>query len=283
MTAPEAVPDPIVAGNERIRDTAKWFIAGLAAVGAALIAGSQLSSIGRLEVGWPTSVATARLWVAVSGAVLALAAVVFAITGAVRVLLPVGVLIADLAENWATPEPRFCRAVEFFRRRPKYLQGVAGPQELIDRRQALVDQLGKPGADPNLDRKIAAMDQRVDAIESMASHETLAATFDRCLRRLLVASAVVAAGVVAFAWAANPPAKTVTADLRNARLTGAFLRDADLRNAKLDGADLTGADLTGADLTGASLVKVVWSRTTCPDGSVSDANGQTCKGHLRAD
>jgi uncharacterized protein YjbI with pentapeptide repeats len=91
---------------------------------------------------------------------------------------------------------------------------------------------------------------------------------------------VAAIGIVAFAWAANPPAKTVTADLRGAKLTGAFLRDADLRNARLDGADLTGADLTGADLTGASLTKVVWSRTTCPDGSVSDENAGTCQGHL---
>jgi Pentapeptide repeats (8 copies) len=282
MTAPDIERDPIDAGNERIRDTAKWFIAGLAAVGAALIAGSQLSSIGRLEVGWPTNVATARLWVAVAGASLALAAVVFAITGAVRVLLPVGVLIADLAENWVKPQPGLLRTVRFFQRRPKYLQGVADPQELIDRRQGLVDRLGTPEADSDLNQKITAIDQRIQAIESMANHETLAATFDSFLRRLLAAGIVVAVGIVSFAWAANPPAKIPTADLRHARLTGAFLRDADLRNARLDGADLTDADLTGADLTGASLVKVVWSHTTCPDGTVSDANAGTCGGHLRA-
>ncbi|MBG0565506.1 pentapeptide repeat-containing protein [Actinoplanes sp. NEAU-A11] len=144
----------------------------------------------------------------------------------------------------------------------------------------MVAQLGKPGADPRLRERIEAMDRRIEAVEDVASHEALKATFERCLRRLLVAALVAAIGIIAYAWAANPPPKTVTADLRNARLTGAFLRDADLRNAKLDGADLTGADLTGADLTGASLVKVVWSRTTCPDGTASDENGDTCQGHL---
>ncbi|WP_230859775.1 pentapeptide repeat-containing protein [Actinoplanes aureus] len=282
MTAPdlEPTPSPLVLANQRIRDTAKWLIASAAGVGAALIAGSQLAGIGRLDVGWPTSAATARLWVAGAGALLGLGAVVFAIAGAVRVLLPMQVLVSDLADNWDDPSPRLRPVVEFLKRRPKFLQGTKSPGELISRRAGMVAQLGKPGADPRLRERIEAMDRRIEAVEDVASHEALKATFERCLRRLLVAALVAAIGIIAYAWAANPPPKTVTADLRNARLTGAFLRDADLRNAKLDGADLTGADLTGADLTGASLVKVVWSRTTCPDGTASDENGDTCQGHL---
>ncbi|MEU4424692.1 pentapeptide repeat-containing protein [Actinoplanes sp. NPDC024001] len=281
--APEPEQPPLVLANQRIRDTAKWLIASAAGVGAALIAGSQLSSIGRLDVGWPTSLATVRLWVAAAGALLALAAVVFAIAAAVRVLLPVQVLISDLAENWDTPTPQLRPVIAFLRRRPKFLQGTSSPGELISRRAGMVAQLGKPGADPRLRDRIESMDRRIEAVEDVASHEALKATFERCLRRLLVATLLAATGVVAFAWAANPPAKTVTADLRNAKLSGAFLRDADLRNAKLDGADLTGADLTGADLTGASLVKVTWSRTTCPDGSLSEENNNTCQGHLQPD
>jgi hypothetical protein len=282
VTAPETRQSPLAAANQGIRDTAKWLIASAAAVGAVLIAGSQLSSIGRLEAGWPTSAATARLWVAAAGALLGLAAVVYAIATAVRVLLPVQVLISDLAENWAQPTPGLAPVVGFFRRRPKFLQGFATPAELIDRRDALVAALGEPDADPRLPDRIQALDRRIEAVEDVANHEALKAAFERCLRRLLVAAVLATAGIIAYAWAANPPARTVTADLRNARLPGAFLRDADLRGAKLDGADLTGADLTGADLTGASLVKVVWARTTCPDATVSDANGGTCQGHLRA-
>ena len=124
------------------------------------------------------------------------------------------------------------------------------------------------------------MDQRVTAIERMANHQALRSDFGRTLRLMLPATAVVAFGIVAFAWAANPPPAAPGADLRNSRLTGAFLRDADLRNAKLDGADLTRADLTGAKLEGASLVGVVWRDTVCPDGSNSRDNTGTCAGHL---
>ena len=58
-----------------------------------------------------------------------------------------------------------------------------------------------------------------------------------------------------------------------AKLSGADLTGADLFFATLTGADLTGADLTGADLTDAAMEAVIWSNTTCPDGSNSDTNG----------
>ncbi|RIV37650.1 hypothetical protein D2L64_15000 [Micromonospora radicis] len=115
----------------------------------------------------------------------------------------------------------------------------------------------------------------------MANHEALKATFERALRRVFLATIVSGAGIVGFAWAANPPSPPAGADLRNARLIGAQLRDVDLRGAKLDGADLTGADLRGADLTGASMIQVTWSNTICPDGTLSDADGGTCQGHLQ--
>lgn len=273
MTAPEQPPpDPLAAGNQRIRDAAKWLIASSAAVGAALIAGSQLSSIGRLDVGWPTSIPTARLWVATAGVLLGLTAVAYVIWTAVAVLLPVLVLISDLKEHWDEPSPAMRPVVGFFREHRKFLQGVDTPAELIDRREELIRQRATD--------EIAKADQRIQAIEDMANHQILKAMFQRSLRRLLAAAALIAIGIVAFAWAANPPPKPATADLRGARLAGAVLRDADLRGAKLDGADLSRADLTGADLTGASLTGVTWSATICPDGSNSDENGRTCRGHL---
>jgi hypothetical protein len=271
VTAPSEI-SPLDAANQRIRDTAKWLVASSAAVGAALIAGSQLASIGRLDVGSP------RLWVAGAGAMSALAAVVFAVWAAVRVLLPVQVLISDLASHWEKPAPSHRAVVAFFRRQPKFLQGTASPGELITRRAELI---GRLATDPAARPAIEALDRRIEAVEDVANHEALKAEFGRCLRRLLFAVMVAFLGILAYAWAANPPAKTPTADLRNTRLQGAFLRDADLRNAKLDGADLTDTDLTGADLTGASLLKVRWHNTTCPDGTDSDTNGGTCQGHLR--
>jgi Pentapeptide repeats (8 copies) len=277
VTGPQPAPDPIEQANQRIRDAAKWLIASTAAVGAALLAGSQLSSIGRLDVGWPATVATARLWVAVAGALLGLTAVVFVIWTGVRLLLPRFIPVADLAAAWDAPHGTMRPVVAFFRRQPKYLQGFDSPALLIDHRAGLVAQLAGGAA---VGEKVADADRRITAVEDMANHRVLEAEFRSTLRRLLPATACVALGIVAFAWAANPAPRVVTADLRNARLVNATLRDADLRNARLDGADLTGADLTGAHLDGASLVAVVWRRTVCPDGTGSDEHGDTCAGHL---
>ena len=46
------------------------------------------------------------------------------------------------------------------------------------------------------------------------------------------------------------------------------------------GANLTDAKLAGAELKGATVKDVVWSNTICPDGTNSDAHGDTCVGHL---
>ncbi len=55
---------------------------------------------------------------------------------------------------------------------------------------------------------------------------------------------------------------------------------ADLESANLYGADVSDANLTGAALTGANLKHVTWNDTVCPDGTNSNKDGRTCKGHL---
>lgn len=70
------------------------------------------------------------------------------------------------------------------------------------------------------------------------------------------------------------------ADLSNANLSGANLSGASLAGANLTGANLSGADLTGALVAGANLTDVVWNNTTCPDGTNSNNNGNTCVNNL---
>jgi uncharacterized protein YjbI with pentapeptide repeats len=58
----------------------------------------------------------------------------------------------------------------------------------------------------------------------------------------------------------------------------------DLAGANLSGANLTGAVLQEVNLTGANLNKAIltgvhWYTTTCPDGTNSDNDGNTCVGH----
>src|SRR5262249_1625194 len=114
----------------------------------------------------------------------------------------------------------------------------------------------------------------------------------RVLRRQIAAGVILgAAGIVLFAWAANPSKPEQPApSLRNAVLRGADLQGASLRNPDLTGPDMTLANLRGADLRGAMIERTIWSQTICPDGTNSDASarldahdrmvGGTCKGHL---
>ena len=76
-------------------------------------------------------------------------------------------------------------------------------------------------------------------------------------------------------------------DLKGANLTGANLRSANFSGASLSNVNLTNADLTDATITSSWGLKnenvsgVIWSNTTCPDGTNSDTNGSSgCEGHL---
>ena len=75
-----------------------------------------------------------------------------------------------------------------------------------------------------------------------------------------------------------------SADFSHASLANAILNGANLTGTHLAAADVAGDDLTNANLTGANFGfasgtdSLVYSNTTCPDGSNSDANGGTCAG-----
>ncbi|MFJ3794268.1 pentapeptide repeat-containing protein [Kitasatospora sp. NPDC090091] len=271
--------------NDKIRSAAKWIVASSAAVGAALLAGSQLSNIGKL----PPS--EGRFWWAVVGAVIGLIAVVCAIWLATRILLPLTVTIDQLVRQWDHPKRDLKPAVDFFKYDTTYLQHYgSSPQGL---KQAQADNetaLQDAGARGDQAAKDTGMETRLTlaatvlGLEQLAQHKVLEGRFRRNLRWLMLTTGLAAAGILAFAWASNPPAaQPPAADLKNAILAHANLRDADLKNAVLDHADFTCADLTGADLKHASLVGAKWHDTTCPDGKNSDKVGGSCAGHLTAE
>jgi hypothetical protein len=287
--------------NQQIRDAGKWLVASFAAVGAALIAGSQLSNIGRLTVCFHVSVVCTRLWWAIGGAVVGLSAVVWAIWTAVSLLIPETVSYQTLEAEWNRGEKS--AIYKFFRDNPVFLQGFKDFNDLrqqeadaYKRFDQVIEELDKAPDRRKQELEIQAATLEVDlqdildrgdAIFNLAGQVALANDFKtRILRRVLVAAAVAAVGIGLFAWAANPsPAPTESASLAGANLTGSDLTGVNLRNANLKGADLTkanltGADLEGADLTAARLEGITWSKTTCPDGKVSDSVGGTCLNHL---
>jgi uncharacterized protein YjbI with pentapeptide repeats len=62
--------------------------------------------------------------------------------------------------------------------------------------------------------------------------------------------------------------------------TNAKLINIAFNNANLSNVNFTNVDLTGASLSGATITGVTWFNTTCPDGTNSNSNGNTCEGHL---
>lgn len=60
--------------------------------------------------------------------------------------------------------------------------------------------------------------------------------------------------------------------------SGAVLTDAIIEGADFTGSDFTNANLTDAFVFDTVLNRVIWSNTTCPDGTNSDDNGGTCEG-----
>ena len=284
----------------RIRDAAKWLVASFAGVGAALIAGSQLSSIGKLPVCGERSIECARLWVAGAAALASLLGVVWAVWTGVALLAPARLHLSELKRLW-----RKGGAVRtFFTENKGYWQGFRSFDDIEAQERAAertFDELdrqlqeAKESEVDDLQERLEEAQARLEAVFArsnlvilMANHVHYTDFFRRrAMRRLFAAAALSALGIAVFAWAANPPAPAApaAATLKGADLAGADLSHADLRNADLAEADLTGADLTGANLEGADLEDavlddVVWAGTTCPDGTSSDDAGSSCESHL---
>jgi hypothetical protein len=288
MTTGESTPESAELSQSRdlVRSAAKWFIAGLGGIGAILVAGSQLSSVGALPAD------SARFWLALAGVSLGLLAILWAMWRVVDVLTPTQWAFEDLVAVWnatpAQPPPdrwwnrRKRRSVGRFLRDHPLLYGN---QESPEKMQQLYEE-----SEP--DRQ--GLDDLVDLMDTLLDK---AATVDlqsrfRTLRWQIATGVLIgAAGIILFAWAANPATPDQPPpSFRNADLTDLDFHGASLRNVDLTGADLTGANLLDADLAGAVLEDVTWSNTTCPDGTNSDSRatkdaagaltGGTCEGHM---
>jgi hypothetical protein len=279
--------DRLSAGAELYRSGAKWLIAAFGAIGAVLVAGVQVSSIGSLKL------TSSRFAVAVVGLLLGLGGVAIAIWCVAYVLEPREWELPKLISDWESLEPenwqtlnanqRWWRrnryyVADYFRRNPEQLWGAGNPGELYE------DWRAAP-TDADRARWVPAINDVLDR----CSYEALQHDSRRTRNLIAVALIAAALGIGFFAWASNPPSQSPSA-LRNADLHGADLHGAVLRNADLTGANLSGADLRGAQLSGANIDQVIWNNTTCPDGTNTDttsrlgsdgkAQGESCTGHL---
>lgn len=69
-------------------------------------------------------------------------------------------------------------------------------------------------------------------------------------------------------------------NLKDTNFSRANLKQTNFNGANLSHANFETADLTDADMNETNLEGVKWNNTTCPDGSNSNTNGNTCDGHL---
>jgi thiol-disulfide isomerase/thioredoxin len=65
-------------------------------------------------------------------------------------------------------------------------------------------------------------------------------------------------------------------NLENGVYNGSDFSNANMANTSFDRSTFFNSNLCGANLKGASMMATLWKNTTCPDGSNSNYNGDTC-------
>jgi hypothetical protein len=212
---PPGSPTPYQQAAETIRSTAKWLVTAFAGVGGVLIAGIPLTGLGKLQAG--------RLTVAIIAIAAALAAIAFIIPRVSQVFTAKYITLADLTfqsfpkgtgkvGQWLVTrrlEP-IMSAVDKSR---DELYG-AEASDLADLNEKITQvnevlRAGPRGRQPAslLDRSsLAAAAERVVAF---ANYEDVRRTFRSVYRPMAIAAAIVAAGVVVFAYVVGSTSMTI--------------------------------------------------------------------------
>lgn len=315
------VADPSIqpAAHEDAKDdarlAAKWLIASFAGVGAILVGGISISSIGELS--------GLALGAAAAAFVVAVASVVAAVSMVADVLTPSPTTLKDLAER----EKRLNETrgdngkrrgedplVEYLEADPSFLQGISGDadteESLIRARtnyeQAVADRYVKAegvwgletaGADREEEdtveeRRLKQATVKLDVVIARvgAMHETVRrleriTAAQQTVQRLRALRPKLTGLAVLVALSAGVFAYAVGSVGSEDQIHGPVLEDVDLTGANLRAANFGGlmirsSDFHGTDLEGARLEGSTWVGTICPNGSNSDRVGHTCAGHL---
>jgi hypothetical protein len=207
-TPPPQDPGALGAGADRIRETVKWLITAFAGVGAALIAGSQLASLGKIDGG--------RLAFAVVCVVGGLAALAYAIAVAASIMTAGRVSLGDLADATKTELNAVRSRVNGD---PALLAGYSDVADMnseygtaltqrktdFDAHYSDVHDAGKALTAQLSDAKALAADQAVQRLLTVASFYTLSDAFNAARPKMFGGALFAALAIVGFAWAAHPP------------------------------------------------------------------------------
>lgn len=184
-TTSEPQPDPGGAQTaiDRYRELAKYLITIFAAVAGLLLAGTQLASIGKLS--WDDE--AERVVAAGIGITAGLSAVAWIVVRALEVLRPVEMSLEQLLRD-----SKLTADIEAL---PTLLQPASSVREL---QEWLDGDMLEP-------EERAVWVEAAEDVTARAAYRTVEQRFKTALRDMLLAAIVGTAGIVAFAWGANPP------------------------------------------------------------------------------
>lgn len=199
---------------EYLRGNVKWSLLAFGAIGTTLLAGSQLSSLGKFDVHEP------RLWAAVMFAILALGAASYAVRSAQAVAYTGHVEYSQLTDA----------DFSYVANNKPILEGFDSVAALRQIYEACIAKryhdLLTPGTDAAVlesnEKWYAYLDSMHDKVLAYIRYNRIRLQVDRSRAQLTGASLVAAIGLLGFAWAANPekatPTIVVSAPVSEARI-----------------------------------------------------------------
>jgi pimeloyl-ACP methyl ester carboxylesterase len=209
--AAPSIADPTASWSsaiDQIRVSARWILSSFAAVGAVLVAGSQLSDLGALE--------GSRLALSLAGALAALVGIGLAVGGMSAVLTPRATTLSDLCRMERDGSSAFSKQLA---ESPEWLQEQADSVAQLHERYVAARvkrQQAKQALDEVPDDPARAKDYRLAdecvqdlrlvgmQLRPIGGYYRVRAAFLRGRRLAFVGATLVAVGMLAFAYAAHP-------------------------------------------------------------------------------
>jgi hypothetical protein len=208
---PESKPDKyesrLTQSIDNLRGNVKWTLIAFGAIGTILLAGSQLSSIGKFAL------SDLRLWAAVIFAMVALVAAVCAVGSALSVINTGYVEFDHLDQT----------DIAYLERNPAMLEGFRSHQNLKQWHDNCISERFEIISNANVNADDFAnntiwfkyLDGLVDAVLSYVQYDRIRKQADKSRTEILWASGIAAVGLLGFAWAANPKDEPATVVLHS--------------------------------------------------------------------
>jgi hypothetical protein len=205
-----------IGARESAREAAKWTATALGAIGAVLVAGSQISDLGSVS-GW-------RLGAALAGAVTSLGCILCSLWHIADVLVPPPITLRLLARAEDLRDPaakRYGKAISHIRDNPELLRTFASLTAIHAAQAKSRDDYSvarqrfaeSRSTETRTEVKRALnrarnLNEVADSVVHVATYLIVVDNVKSALRTTAMLGAMSAIGIVLFGWAAHPPKDT---------------------------------------------------------------------------